>query len=142
MLGLGNDPGSQSWMTGSGVPWDARYQYLSAGVNTGYGWSTWNSPAGAFALWYMQNSGANNYVPVFSYYQMLQSSPASLSNSESFSGSPPAGTSTGRMRAMQVRQRRLSSSFPTVSKWTRSSSRHHFAFRCRGRSSPSDMTMR
>ena len=61
MLGLANDPGSESWMTGSGVPWDARYQYLSGGVNTGTGWSTWNSPPGAFALWYMQNSGADNY---------------------------------------------------------------------------------
>ena len=34
MVGLANDPGDLSWMTGSGVPWDARYQYLSGGVNT------------------------------------------------------------------------------------------------------------
>ncbi len=84
MVGLANDPGDLGWMTGSGVPWDARYQYLSGGVNTASNgassWSTWNSPAGAFALWYMQNSGANGYLPVFSYYQMLQSNPASGSS--------------------------------------------------------------
>ncbi len=77
LLGLANSPGDQAWMTGSGVPWDARYQYLSGGVNTGTGWATWNSPPGAFALWYMQNSGAHRYLPVFSYYQLLQSGPAS-----------------------------------------------------------------
>ncbi len=76
MLGLANSPSDLSWMTSSGDPWDARYQYLSGGVNTGSGWSTWNSPAGAFALWYMQNSGAQGYVPVLTYYQMLQSAPA------------------------------------------------------------------
>ena len=75
MLGLANDPGSLSWMTGSGARWDARYQYLAGGVNTGHGWATWNSP-GAFALWYMQASGAQGYLPVFSYYQLLQSNPA------------------------------------------------------------------
>src|SRR5579885_1032934 len=77
LLGLANDPSDLNWMTGSGAPWDARYQYLSGGVNTGSGWSTWNSPPGAFALWYMQNSGAHRYLPVFSYYQLLQSGPAS-----------------------------------------------------------------
>jgi len=80
LLGLANGPGSTSWMTGSGAPWDARYQYLSGGVNTGSGWATWNIPAGAFALAYMQESSSHGYLPVFSYYQMLQSRPASGSS--------------------------------------------------------------
>ncbi|MEI6044946.1 MAG: hypothetical protein WCS37_11385, partial [Chloroflexota bacterium] len=76
MLGLGNQPGNFSWMTSSGVKWDARYQYLCGGVNTGTGWATWNSPAGMFATYYMDDSGTAGYLPVLTYYQMLQSSPA------------------------------------------------------------------
>jgi hypothetical protein len=63
-------------MTGSNVPWDARYQYLSAGVNTGSGWETWNSPPGQFVAYYLQASAAAGYVPVFSYYELLQSTPS------------------------------------------------------------------
>src|SRR5438270_1194084 len=39
-LGVASPPDGLSWMTGSGVAWDARYQYLAGGVNTGNGWST------------------------------------------------------------------------------------------------------
>ena len=63
-------------MTSSGVPWRYRYQYLSAGVNTGNGWETWNSPAGAFATYYMNDSRTAGYIPVFSYYELLQSNPS------------------------------------------------------------------
>ncbi len=80
MLGLSNSPGNVNWMTGSGVAWDARYQYLSGGANTSYGWSTWNSPPGAFAGYYMQDSASKGYLPVFSYYNLLYSTPASGSN--------------------------------------------------------------
>lgn len=79
-FGLGNQPGNVNWMTGSGAKWDARYQYLGGGVNTGTGWSTWNSPAGMFASYYMDESSANGYMPIFTYYQMLQSSPANGAN--------------------------------------------------------------
>ncbi len=74
-LGLANNPPWLSWMTSSGVPWDMRYQYLAGGVNTGRGWATWN-PNGAFATYYMRDSGAHGYLPVFTYYQLLQSLPA------------------------------------------------------------------
>jgi hypothetical protein len=63
-------------MTGSGVPWKYRYQYLSGGVNTGKGWETWNSPSGAFASFYMTDSASISAIPVFSYYELLQSSPS------------------------------------------------------------------
>ena len=75
-FGLGNEPGDLGWMTSSGVPWKYRYTYLSAGVNTGNGWETWNTPSGAYASFYMSDSGANGYLPVFSYYELLQSNPS------------------------------------------------------------------
>ena len=78
-FGLANGPAEQSWMTGSGVPWKYRYQYLAGGVNTANPWQTWQDPAlprGQFAVDYMSNSQANGYIPVFTYYEMLQSTPS------------------------------------------------------------------
>src|SRR2546428_3699671 len=79
-FGVGNSPSDLSWMTSSGVPWKYRYQYLSGGVNTGSGWETWNIPSGAFATFYMDASLANGYIPVFPYYELLQSTPSSGAN--------------------------------------------------------------
>src|SRR2546425_4664408 len=79
-FGVGNSPSDLSWMTSSGVPWKYRYQYLSGGVNTGSGWETWNTPSGAFATFYMDASLANGYIPVFPYYELLQSTPSSGAN--------------------------------------------------------------
>ena len=79
-FGVANDPGNLGWMTASGVPWGYRYQYLSAGVNTNQGWETWNSPTGAFATSYMDASSAIGYLPVFSYYELLQSNPSTGTN--------------------------------------------------------------
>lgn len=79
-FGVTNEPTDLSWMTSSGVPWKYRYQYLSAGVNTGGGWETWNQPAGQFATYYMDDSGNNGYIPVFTYYELLQSNPSTGSN--------------------------------------------------------------
>ncbi|TMC00532.1 MAG: hypothetical protein E6J40_01845 [Chloroflexi bacterium] len=79
-FGLASDPGNIGWMTSSGVPWRYRYQYLAGGVNTGTGWETWNTPTGAFAATYMASSAANNYIPVFTYYELLQSQPSTGSN--------------------------------------------------------------
>src|SRR2546430_10699739 len=79
-FGLANQPGEIGWMTSSGVPWGYRYQYLAGGVNTGTGWETWNTPSGQFAGYYMADSAAHGYFPVFSYYELLQSTPSSGSN--------------------------------------------------------------
>ncbi len=79
-FGLANQPSDLAWMTTSGVPWRYRYQYLAGGVNTNAGWETWNSPSGAFATLYMNASGASGYIPVFSYYELLQSTPSSGTN--------------------------------------------------------------
>jgi hypothetical protein len=75
-FGLANGPGDLTWMTSSGVPWKYRYQYLSGGVNTGTGWETWNSPPGAFASYFMNASASIGAIPVFSYYELLQSLPS------------------------------------------------------------------
>ena len=77
-FGLANNPSDLSWMTQSGVPWRYRYAYLASGVNTPapQPWTYWNSPSGAYATYYMNNSSANGYVPIFTYYEMLQSLPS------------------------------------------------------------------
>src|SRR6266550_3430050 len=79
-FGLSSEPNALTWMTSSGVPWTYRYTYLSAGVNTGHGWETWNTPAGQYATYYMNASAAAGYIPVFSYYELLQSNPSVGSN--------------------------------------------------------------
>jgi uncharacterized protein (DUF2384 family) len=48
-------------------------------VNTGSGWATWNANAD-FVRFYIQDSVANGVVPVFTYYQLLQSSPGGAVN--------------------------------------------------------------
>src|SRR3989442_5410860 len=75
-FGVGNNPGDLGWMTASGVPWRYRYCYLAGGVNTSSGWETWNSPPGQYAAYYMNDSAAHGYIPVFSYYELLQSNPS------------------------------------------------------------------
>ena len=62
-LGLKNTPPNISWMTGSGVPWNYRYQYLNVG------WENWSSPTGQFVTNYIQDSVSNGYIPVFSWYE-------------------------------------------------------------------------
>jgi hypothetical protein len=83
MLGLANQPGNVGWLQSSGAAWDARYQYLAGGANTTSNWKTWQwdqLPPGQFASDYISESAGNGYLPVFTYYQLLQSIPAAGSN--------------------------------------------------------------
>ena len=73
-IGMADDPGDAKALR-QAAPFGFRYQYLAGGVNTGNGWSTWN-PDGSFVTRYDTESWANNEIPVFSYYQLLQSKPA------------------------------------------------------------------
>ena len=86
-FGLANSPGSDySWFVNSGVPWRYRYQYLAGGINTANGstdpcagnagWQTWNSPAGQFVTNYINDSAAAHAIPVFTYYEIVQSNPS------------------------------------------------------------------
>src|SRR3954468_12609949 len=69
-LGVSDQPGGAAKLRGTV---EARYQYLAGGVNTGSGWSTWN-PGGSFVTRYVSESRKAGLVPVFTYYQLLQSS--------------------------------------------------------------------
>jgi hypothetical protein len=79
-LGLADSPGGAAAMRQT-APFAFRYQYLVGGVNTGSGWATWN-PNGDFAKFYIQDSVASAIIPVFTYYQIRQSSPGSGNSSE------------------------------------------------------------
>src|SRR5437588_11748684 len=75
-VGLSADPGDvapSGWVASSGVPFDYAYQYLAGGVNNGQGWQTWNTNA-QFPLWYANDAHARSAIPVFPYYNLLQSS--------------------------------------------------------------------
>jgi hypothetical protein len=72
-VGFADSPGGAATLAATGMR--MRYQYLAGGVNTGSGWATWNT-GGAFVTWYVQDSVANGILPVFPYYMLLQSSPA------------------------------------------------------------------
>jgi hypothetical protein len=73
-FGFGVSAGQgDTWMPQSGVAWDYRFQYLVGGVNTGSGWETWNTN-GTFALNYAQESAQRGLIPMFPYYELLQSS--------------------------------------------------------------------
>jgi len=72
-LGMADPPGDAAALHAS-APLDFRYQYLSGGVNTGSGWATWNTN-GQFVSYYDAESQAVGMIPVFTYYQLLQSSP-------------------------------------------------------------------
>jgi hypothetical protein len=79
-LGVADSPGdAHSVRVRSSV--DMRYQYLAGGVNTGHGWATWN-PDGSFVSMYVRESFAAHVTPVFSYYQLLQSSPSAGSSEQ------------------------------------------------------------
>jgi hypothetical protein len=72
-IGLTDSPGDAKALHRS-APFGFRYQYLAGGVNTGSGWSTWN-PDGSFVTRYISESRAAHEIPVFTYYQLLQSKP-------------------------------------------------------------------
>jgi hypothetical protein len=73
-FGFGLSAGQgDTWMPQSGSSWDYRFQYLVGGVNTGSGWETWN-PNGTFALNYANESAQHGIIPMFPYYELLQSS--------------------------------------------------------------------
>ncbi len=73
-LGLTDGPGDAQQLAHR-APLDVRYRYLSGGVNTGGGWAGWD-PDGTFASMYARESVAAHMIPVFTYYQLLQSRPA------------------------------------------------------------------
>ena len=74
VLGVTNSPGEAHALR-SHARVDARYQYLSGGVNTGDDWTHWN-PNGTFASMYVRESIAQHMIPVLTFYELLQSKPS------------------------------------------------------------------
>ena len=77
-FGLGvkaDQRGDLEWMAETGAPFDYRYGYLAGGVNTGRSWAEWSSPRGDYATRFMLSSDENGYLPILSYYQIVQSAP-------------------------------------------------------------------
>lgn len=74
VLGVTNSPGEAHALR-SNARVDARYQYLSGGVNTGDDWTHWN-PNGTFASMYVRESIAQDMIPVLTFYELLQSKPS------------------------------------------------------------------
>lgn len=72
-LGIADSPGGAAAVKAK-TNFGFRYQYLAGGVNTGNGWATWNAN-GDFVRYYVEDSVANGITPVFTYYQIFQSSP-------------------------------------------------------------------
>jgi hypothetical protein len=60
-------------MPASGSPWDYASNYLSGGVNTGTGWSTWANAGGTYALQFANAAYKDGYIPALSYYNLWQS---------------------------------------------------------------------
>jgi len=79
-IGAADSPGGAAAMRAT-APMVFRYQYLAGGVNTNRGWSTWNTN-GDFPKFYIQDSINNGMIPVFTYYMLLQSTPAGGSESD------------------------------------------------------------
>jgi hypothetical protein len=77
-LGMMDSPGGAAGMRATAA-FKFRSQYLAGGVNTGGGWATWN-PDGAFVTMYAQESHDAGIIPVFDYYMLLQSAPATGSD--------------------------------------------------------------
>lgn len=66
-LDTGSDPdGVNGWMPASQIPWTYSYQFLASG------WINWNDK-GQFPLNYAKDASKYGFVPVFSYYTLLQS---------------------------------------------------------------------
>lgn len=74
VLGVTNSPGDAHSLR-SHARVDARYQYLSGGVNTGEDWTHWN-PNGTFASMYVRESISAHMIPVLTFYELLQSKPS------------------------------------------------------------------
>ncbi len=80
-LGVADSPGDAQGLRAH-ARFYLRYQSLAGGVNTGHGWATWN-PDGSFVSMYVRESLAAGMIPVFSYYQLLQSAPSIGSSEQS-----------------------------------------------------------
>ena len=74
-LGIGvtaEPPDIGGWAAQTKIPFDYVYQYLAGGAGTSSDWTGWNANA-TFPLDYAITAAAVHTVPVFSYYELLDS---------------------------------------------------------------------
>ncbi len=64
LVGLSEYTG-YTWMANSGIPWNARYMYLSPGWADNWGWGEYN---GDYAFNYMKEAEDMNALPVLEFY--------------------------------------------------------------------------
>jgi hypothetical protein len=81
-LGITSPPGAAAGERRA-APLALRYAYLSGGVNTGNGWRTWANGNGDYVSEYIAEAERAHMIPVFSYYQLLQSQPGDTNSNES-----------------------------------------------------------
>jgi MYXO-CTERM domain-containing protein len=72
MLGLNEGRGG-TWMSGSGVPWDMRYQYLSKNWVTNWGHGDHD---GQYALDFFYDTYDRGMLPAVQFYQIVEEQPA------------------------------------------------------------------
>src|SRR4051812_48399801 len=72
-IGAADQPGGAASLKREGDV-DMRYQYLTGGADTGNGWRTWNEN-GTFVSRYVAESRKAHLLPVFTWYQVLQTRP-------------------------------------------------------------------
>jgi hypothetical protein len=66
LVGLFEDTG-QTWMKGSGVPWDVRYRYFVKGWIDNWGYGPGN---GQWGLQFLKECQAQGFLPAIQYYQL------------------------------------------------------------------------
>jgi len=84
LIGM-SDPENGAADLRAGAPLEARYHYLSGGVNTNQGWLTWAQGDGSFVTNYIADSAASSFMPVFSLYEIRPSLPG-IKNADEAAG--------------------------------------------------------
>jgi hypothetical protein len=98
----------------SAAPYDLRYVYLSGGLfssttpctscnscaPSGHWWGCYNTPPGMYATYFLQGAASATppQIPMFTYYELLQTAQASITNfQEGTAEATQAATSSGIM---------------------------------------------
>jgi hypothetical protein len=97
LLGMRDDEGGATDLRAT-TQLEARYHYLSGGVNTREGWTTWAQGDGSFVTGFVADSEASGFLPVFSLYTLRPSAPG-ISQSDERTGDMLNLTTRATMRA-------------------------------------------
>lgn len=81
LLGMRDEEGGAADLRAT-TPLEARYHYLSGGVNTGLGWTAWAQGEGSFVSGFIADSEASGFLPVFSLYTLRPSLPGATNPDE------------------------------------------------------------